>query len=112
MASINKAILIGNLGADPEIRTLPSGTQVANMRLATSTSWKDDAGVKQERTEWHDVVAFDRLAEIAAEFLKKGKSVYVEGSLQTRTWEDAGGVKHYRTEIKANTILMLGAKVE
>ena len=102
MASVNKVILIGNLGRDPEIRTTPQGTSLARFSVATSTAWKDASGAKQERTEWHDVVAWEKLAQICGEYLHKGKMVYVEGSLQTRSWEDQNGQKRYKTEIKAS----------
>ena len=107
MASVNKVILIGNLGKDPEIRTTPQGTSLARFSVATTTTWKDASGAKQERTEWHDVVAWERLAQICGEYLHKGKMVYVEGSLQTRSWEDQNGQKRYKTEVKANNVVML-----
>jgi single-strand DNA-binding protein len=107
MASVNKVILIGNLGKDPEIRTTPQGTSLARCSVATTTTWKDASGAKQERTEWHDVVAWERLAQICGEYLHKGKMVYVEGSLQTRSWEDQNGQKRYKTEVKANNVVML-----
>lgn len=107
MASVNKVILIGNLGRDPEIRTTPQGTSLARFSVATSTTWKDASGAKQERTEWHDVVAWEKLAQICGEYLHKGKMVYIEGSLQTRSWEDQNGQKRYKTEIKANNVVML-----
>ena len=107
MASVNKVILIGNLGRDPEMRTTPQGTTLARFSVATSTTWKDASGAKQERTEWHDVVAWEKLAQICGEYLHKGKMVYIEGSLQTRSWEDQAGQKRYKTEIKANNIVML-----
>ncbi len=110
MASVNKVILIGNLGKDPEIRTTPQGTSLARFSVATTTNWKDSSGAKQERTEWHDVVAWERLAQICGEYLHKGKQVYVEGSLQTRSWEDQNGQKRYKTEIKANNVVMLGPR--
>jgi single-strand DNA-binding protein len=104
---VNKVILIGNLGADPEMRYLPNGDAVANVSLATSESWKDkNTGQPVERTEWHRVVFFRRGAEIAGEYLKKGSKIYVEGSLRTRQWEK-DGVKHYTTEIIANSMQML-----
>ena len=107
---INKVILVGNLGADPETRYLPSGNAVTNVSLATSRSWKDrDSGQQQERTEWHRVVFFNRLAEIAGEYLKKGGKVYVEGELRTRQWEREGQ-KHYTTEIVANEMQMLDSR--
>ena len=99
---INKVILVGNLGADPETRAMPSGTTVANLRIATSESWRDkQSGEQQERTEWHRVVLFGRLGEIAAEYLKKGSQVYIEGSLRTRKWQDKQGNERYSTEIVA-----------
>lgn len=97
---INKVILVGNLGADPEIRRLNSGEPVANMRIATSDNWTDrDTGEKRERTEWHSVVIFGKLAEVAEKYLKKGKKVFIEGKLQTRSWEDQEGNKRYTTEV-------------
>ena len=110
MASVNKVILIGNLGKDPEIRTTPQGTSLARFSVATTTTWKDASGAKQERTEWHDVVAWEKLAQICGEYLHKGKMVYVEGSLQTRSWEDQNGQKRYKTEIKATNVVMLGRR--
>src|SRR5437773_3637222 len=110
MASVNKVILIGNLGKDPELRTTPQGTSLARFSVATTTVWKDSSGAKQERTEWHDVVAWERLAQICGEYLHKGKQVYVEGSLQTRSWEDQNGQKRYKTEVKANNVVMLGSR--
>ena len=108
---INKVILIGNLGADPETRYMPSGGAVTNIRLATSESWKDrNTGEAQERTEWHRVVFFGRLGEIAGEYLKKGSKVYVEGSLRTRKWQDQGGQDRYTTEIVANEMQMLDSR--
>lgn len=108
---VNKAILIGNLGRDPEVRYSPSGSAVANVTLATSESWKDkNSGEKQEKTEWHRVVFFGRLAEIAGEYLKKGSQVYVEGRLQTRKWQDKEGHDRYTTEIVANEMQMLGSR--
>jgi single-strand DNA-binding protein len=112
MASVNKVILIGNLGKDPEIRTTPQGTSLARFSVATTTNWKDNTGARQERTEWHDVVAWEKLAQICGEYLHKGKMVYVEGSLQTRSWEDANGQKRYKTEIKANNVVMLSPRVD
>jgi single-strand DNA-binding protein len=112
MASVNKVILIGNLGRDPEIRTTPQGTSLARFSVATTTTWKDASGARQERTEWHDVVAWEKLAQICGEYLHKGKMVYVEGSLQTRSWEDQSGQKRYKTEIKANNVVMLSPRVE
>jgi len=110
MGSVNKVILIGNLGKDPELRTTPQGTSLARFSVATTTVWKDSSGAKQEKTEWHDVVAWERLAQICGEYLHKGKQVYIEGSLQTRSWEDQNGQKRYKTEIKANNVVMLGAR--
>ena len=109
---INKVILIGNLGADPEIRHMPNGTAVANINLATSESWKDKlTGEQQDRTEWHRVVLFQRLAEIVAEYLKKGAKVYIEGRLQTRKWQDkTTGQDRYSTEIIANEMQMLDSR--
>ena len=107
---INKAILIGNLGADPETRYTQSGSAVTNIRLATSESWKDrQTGENQERTEWHRVVFFNRLAEIAGQYLRKGSKVYIEGSIRTRSWE-SDGVTRYTTEIVANEMQMLGGR--
>ena len=106
---VNKVILVGNLGADPETRAMPSGTTVANLRIATSESWRDkQSGEQQERTEWHRVALFGRLGEIAAEYLKKGSQVYIEGSLRTRKWQDKQGNERYSTEIVANDMQMLG----
>ncbi len=111
MASINKVILIGNLGKDPEVRYTPSGSAVCNITLATSRNWKDKtSGDKVEETEWHRVVFFDRMAEIAGEYLKKGKPVYVEGRLKTRKWTDKDGVEKYTTEIMAETMQLLGGR--
>ena len=109
--SINKVILIGNLGADPETRYTPSNTAVTNLRLATSDSWRDrQTGAQQERTEWHRVVCFTRLAEIAAEYLRKGSKVYIEGRLQTRKWQGQDGQDRYTTEIVANDMQMLDSR--
>jgi single-strand DNA-binding protein len=108
---INKVILVGNLGADPETRAMPSGTTVANLRIATSESWRDkQSGEQQERTEWHRVVLFGRLGEVAAEYLKKGSQVYIEGSLRTRKWQDKQGTERYSTEIVGNDMQMLGGR--
>jgi len=108
---VNKVILVGNLGRDPEVRYSPNGQAVANITLATSESWKDkNTGDKQERTEWHRVVFFGRLAEIAGEYLKKGMQVYVEGRLQTRKWQDKEGQDRYTTEIVASEMQMLGSR--
>jgi single-strand DNA-binding protein len=111
MASVNKVILIGNLGADPEIRYAPSGDAICNIRLATTDSWKDKAtGEKKEATEWHRVVFFSRLAEIAGQYLKKGSQIYVEGSLRTRKWQDKDGQDRYTTEIRGDEMKMLGSR--
>ena len=108
---VNKVILVGNLGADPETRAMPSGMTVANLRIATSESWRDkQSGEQQERTEWHRVALFGRLGEIAAEYLKKGSQVYIEGSLRTRKWQDKQGNERYSTEIVANDMQMLGGR--
>ena len=108
---VNKVILIGNLGADPETRAMPSGTTVANLRVATSESWRDkQTGEQQERTEWHRVALFGRLAEVAGEYLRKGSQVYVEGSLRTRKWTDKQGNERYSTEIIGNDLQMLGGR--
>ena len=108
---LNKVILIGNLGADPETRAMPSGTTVANLRVATSESWRDkQSGEQQERTEWHRVALFGRLGEVAAEYLRKGSQVYIEGALRTRKWQDKQGTERYTTEIVANEMLMLGGR--
>ncbi len=108
---INKVILVGNLGQDPEVRYMPSGAQVTTARIATSDSWKDkQSGESKERTEWHTVVFFDRLAEIAGQYLKKGSQVYVEGRLQTRKWQDRDGNDRYTTEIIARDMQMLGGR--
>ena len=106
---INKVILVGNLGADPETRYMPSGGAVTNLRVATSDSWRDkQTGEQQERTEWHRVVLFNRLAEVAAEYLRKGSQVYLEGRIQTRKWQGQDGQDRYTTEIVANEMQMLG----
>lgn len=108
---VNKVILIGNLGGDPEVRYMPSGGAVTNVTLATSESWKDkQTGEQQDRTEWHRVVFFNRLAEIAGEYLRKGSKLYVEGSLRTRKWQDQAGVERYTTEIVGNEMQMLDAR--
>ncbi len=108
---VNKVILVGNLGRDPEVRYMPSGNAVANVTLATTESWKDkQTGEKQERTEWHNIVFYSRLAEIAGEYLKKGSQVYVEGSLRTRKWQDKNGNDRYTTEIIASDMQMLGGR--
>lgn len=111
MASINKVILIGNLGKDPELKFLPSGQPVANFPIATSEKWKDKStGETKEQTEWHNIIMFGKLAEIAGQYLKKGSSVFVEGRLQTRKWQDKNGQDRYTTEIIANEMKMLGGR--
>jgi single-strand DNA-binding protein len=111
MASVNKVILIGNLGKDPEVRYMPSGSAICNVTIATSRQWKDKtSGERQEETEWHRVVFFDRMAEIAGEYLKKGRPVYVEGRLKTRKWTDKDGVEKYTTEITATDMQLLGGR--
>ena len=111
MASINKVIIVGNLGADPETRYLPSGEAVTNIRVATTDRWKDKAsGEMKEATEWHRVAFFGRLAEISGEYLKKGSQVYVEGSLRTRKWQDKDGNDRYSTEIRGDVMQMLGSR--
>jgi single-strand DNA-binding protein len=111
MASVNKVIIVGNLGADPETRFLPSGEAVANIRVATTETWKDKtSGEKKEATEWHRIAFFGRLAEIAGEYLKKGSQVYVEGSLRTRKWQDKDGQDRYTTEIRGDVMKMLGRR--
>ena len=109
MASVNKVILVGNLGRDPEVRFMPNGEAVCNFSIATTENWKDKSGVKQEKTEWHNIVMYRKLAEIAGEYLKKGRPVYVEGRLQTRKWEK-DGVTRYSTEVIADSMQMLGGK--
>ena len=110
MAGVNKVILVGNLGKDPEVRYLESGTAVANFPIATSESYKDKSGNKVEQTEWHNIVMWRGLAEIAEKYLKKGSSIYVEGKLKTRSWDDKEGNKRYTTEIVADNMTMLGSK--
>jgi single-strand DNA-binding protein len=108
---VNKVILIGHLGADPETRAMPSGATVANLRIATTESWKDkQSGEQQERTEWHRVALFGRLGEIAGEYLRKGSQVYIEGALRTRKWQDKQGNERYSTEIIGNEMQMLGGR--
>lgn len=108
---VNKVILVGNLGKDPEVRYMPSGGAVANVTLATSEQWKDkQSGEQKERTEWHNVVFYQRLAEIVGEYLKKGSQIYVEGSLRTRKWQDKSGNDRYTTEIIASDMQMLGGR--
>lgn len=110
MASVNKVILIGNLGRDPETRYMPDGGAVTNISIATTDTWKDKSGTKQEKTEWHRIGFFGKLAEIAGEYLKKGSQVYVEGRLQTRKWQDKDGVDKYTTEVIADRMQMLGSR--
>jgi single-strand DNA-binding protein len=112
MASVNKVIVLGNLGKNPELRHLPNGDAVCNFSLATTESWKDKEGNKQDKTEWHNVVIFRKLAEIAGEYLKKGRPVYIEGRLQTRKWQDKEGKDRYTTEIVADQMQMLGSRDE
>ncbi len=108
--SVNKVILLGNLGKDPEVRYMTSGEAITTITLATSENWKDKSGEKQEKTEWHRVVFFGKLAEIAGEYLKKGRQVYVEGKLQTRKWQDKEGQERYTTEVVAKEMTLLGGK--
>jgi len=110
MASVNKVIIIGNLGRDPETRYMPDGGAITNISVATTDKWKDKNGEMQEKTEWHRVAFFGKLAEIAGEYLKKGSQVYVEGRLQTRKWQDKDGQDKYTTEIVANVMQMLGSR--
>lgn len=110
MASVNKVIIVGNLGRDPEVRYLPEGGAITNISVATTDTWKDKSGEKQERTEWHRVAFFGKLAEIAGEYLKKGSQVYVEGALRTRKWQDKEGKERYTTEIVADRMQMLGSR--
>ena len=110
MASVNKVILVGNLGRDPETRYMPDGGAITNISIATTATWKDKSGEKQEQTEWHRVAFFGKLAEIAGEYLKKGSQVYVEGKLRTRKWQDKDGVDKYTTEVLADSMQMLGSR--
>jgi single-strand DNA-binding protein len=111
MASVNKVIIVGNLGKDPEVRYMPSGSAICNANIATTRTWKNkESGDKNEETEWHRVVFFDRQAEVAGEYLKKGSSVYVEGRLKTRKWTDKEGVERYTTEIVAEVMQLLGSR--
>ena len=111
MASVNKVIIVGNLGRDPEVRYMPSGSAICNVTVATTRQWKNkDSGEKMEETDWHRIVFFDRMAEIAGEYLKKGRSVYVEGRLRTRKWADKEGKDQYTTEIVATDMQMLGGR--
>lgn len=108
MSSVNKVILVGNLGQDPEVRYMPNGNAVANLSLATKEQWKDQQGQKQEKTEWHRLTMYRRQAEVAGEYLKKGSQIYIEGKLQTRKWQDQAGVDRYTTEIVVDSMQMLG----
>ena len=111
MASVNKVIVLGNLGRDPEVRYTPNGSAVCNLRIATTRNWKNkDSGEKMEETEWHSVVLYDRQAEIAGEYLKKGRSVYIEGRLKTRKWQDKEGLDRYTTEIVGDSMQLLGGR--
>jgi len=110
--SVNKVILLGNVGKDPEIRSTPGGTMVANFTLATSDRFQDQQGNWQDRTEWHNLVAFKRTAEIVRDYVKKGSKLYIEGKIQTRTWDDKEGVKHYKTEILVNDLSLLSGREE
>ncbi|MAG31427.1 MAG: single-stranded DNA-binding protein [Deltaproteobacteria bacterium] len=110
MAGVNKAILVGNLGRDPELRQTPNGQSVCNFTLATSENWTDKSGERVERTEWHRIVAWGRTGEMCAQYLSKGRTVYVEGRIQTREWEDKDGNKRYTTEINANTVNFIGPR--
>ena len=110
MASVNKVILVGNLGRDPETRYMPDGGAITNISIATTSTWKDKSGEKQEATEWHRIAFFGKLAEIAGEYLKKGSQVYVEGKLKTRKWQDKDGVDKYTTEVIADAMQMLGGR--
>lgn len=112
MASVNKVIIVGALGRDPDIRYMPNGDAACNLSVATSETWKDKSGEKQERTEWHRISMFGKLAEIAGQYLAKGSSVYLEGKLQTRKWSDKDGVEKYTTEIIADRMQMLGGNRE
>ena len=111
MASVNKVIVLGNLGRDPEVRYTPNGSAVCNLRIATTRNWKNkDSGEKMEETEWHSVVLYDRQAEIAGEYLKKGRPVYIEGRLKTRKWQDKEGLDRYTTEIVGDSMQLLGGR--
>jgi single-strand DNA-binding protein len=109
---VNKVILVGNLGNDPEVRYMPNGNAVANLSLATSESWKDQQGQMQERTEWHKLTMYRRLAEVAGEYLRKGSQIYVEGKLQTRKWQDQQGQDRYTTEVIVDQMQMLGGRMD
>jgi single-strand DNA-binding protein len=108
--SVNKVILIGRLGKDPEVKYTQGGKSVAHFSIATDETWKDQNGERQQKTEWHNIVAWEKLAEICGQYLNKGKQVYIEGRLQTRSWEDKEGNKRYTTEIRADTMVMLGSR--
>jgi len=110
MPSVNKVILLGNLGSDPEVRFMPNGEAVCNFSIATTESWKDKAGEKKEKTDWHNIVMYRKLAEIAGEYLKKGRPVYIEGRIQTRKWQTKEGQDRYTTEVIAANMQMLGGK--
>ena len=110
MAGVNKAILVGNLGRDPELRTTPNGQSVVNFTLATSETWTDKSGERVERTEWHRIVVWGKQAEMCNQYLSKGRTVYIEGRIQTREWEDKDGNKRYTTEINANTVNFIGPR--
>lgn len=110
MASVNKVILVGNLGRDPEVRNMPSGDAIANFSIATTDTWKDKSGQRQERTEWHRISMFGKQAEIAGQYLKKGSTVYIEGRLQTRKWTDKEGAERTTTEVVADRMQMLGGR--
>jgi len=112
MAGVNKAILVGNLGRDPEMRHTPNGQAVVNFTLATSESWTDKSGERQERTEWHRIVVWGKTAEMCNQYLSKGRTVYVEGRIQTREWEDKDGNKRYTTEINASTVNFIGPRTD
>lgn len=112
MSGVNRVILIGRLGRDPELKFTPAGKAVTNFTMATSETWKDDSGERQERTEWHKIQMWGKLAETAAKYLSKGSQVYIEGKLQTREWTDKDGQKKYTTEIVASSLVMLGGKGE
>jgi len=112
MASVNKAILVGNLGKDPEMRYTQSNTPVCSFSIATTNSWTDQQGNKQEKTEWHNIIAWARLAEVCNQYLKKGKQVYIEGEIQTRKWQDNNGHDRWTTEIKARVMQMLGTRAD
>ncbi|MDX1667815.1 MAG: single-stranded DNA-binding protein [Limnobacter sp.] len=111
MASVNKVIVLGNLGADPEVRYMPSGGAVVNLSVATSSQWKDKStGERREKTEWHRITLYNRMAEIAGEYLRKGRSVYIEGRLETRKWQDKDGIDRYTTEIIADQMQLIGGR--